>query len=261
MYTRCPSCRSEISFEPPVNMEALPDGYKHRIKCPCCGVTIGVKINKVDTAVVQPTYVPYNPQPQAIDQVPYAGMAEVAPVEKAKPAKKSGVCRNVFMMILSLLFIAVSTLGYLAQPGGPLAEIPLLAGFTQYDGIAMWEVICIAPELLGLVFEADIISGILSLFPMLLFTLACINFIVAFISACGKKFSRAWNFIASFLIGGLAIIIFFMPLFSGAVEILDYFMLIIQSGLYLVFVGLGLGVIQFLVGIIVSLVSMKNKRA
>ena len=52
MYTRCPSCRAEISFEPPANMESLPDGYKHRIKCPSCGVTIGVKINKIQFKAV-----------------------------------------------------------------------------------------------------------------------------------------------------------------------------------------------------------------
>lgn len=53
MYTRCPSCRAEISFEPPADAASLPDGYKHRIKCPSCGVTIGVKLPN-RTATGQP---------------------------------------------------------------------------------------------------------------------------------------------------------------------------------------------------------------
>ncbi|MBO5776861.1 MAG: hypothetical protein J6R34_00255, partial [Clostridia bacterium] len=57
MYTRCPSCRAEISFEPPVHADSLPDGYKHKIKCPSCGVTIGVKIPRHE-AVAQPVYAP-----------------------------------------------------------------------------------------------------------------------------------------------------------------------------------------------------------
>ncbi len=259
MYTRCPSCRSEISFEPPANMEALPDGYKHRIKCPCCGVTIGVKINKVDTAVVQPTYVPYNPQPQAINQAPYAGMAEVAPVEKAN-AKKTGVCRNVFMMIFSLLFVAISVLGYLVNTG--VLDIDFLYGLTLYDGITMWANVILETEAVAAIFELDILAGILSLFPMILFTLAGINFIVAFISACGKKFSRAWNFIASILIGGLAIVTLFLSYFMvmGEVEFFDYFLSLVDD-FYLALVGAGLGLIQLFAGIIISLVSMKNKRA
>ena len=61
MYTRCPSCRAEICFEPPANAANLPDGYKHRIKCPSCGVTIGVKLpNRDAIASVQPTFTPAN---------------------------------------------------------------------------------------------------------------------------------------------------------------------------------------------------------
>ena len=43
MFTKCPSCHTEISFEPPKN---APAGYKHRLKCPNpnCGVTISVVI-------------------------------------------------------------------------------------------------------------------------------------------------------------------------------------------------------------------------
>ena len=43
MFTKCPSCHTEISFDAPKN---APAGYKHRLKCPNpnCGVTISVVI-------------------------------------------------------------------------------------------------------------------------------------------------------------------------------------------------------------------------
>ena len=118
MYTRCPSCRAEISFEPPANMETLPDGYKHRIKCPSCGVTIGVKINKIDAApatLVQQSSA-YNQQ-TSFEPV-YAEDTAQAPSKKAaKQDKRSGVGRNITVMIMSLLFIAASVVGFLINCG------------------------------------------------------------------------------------------------------------------------------------------------
>ena len=46
MYAKCPSCGAELSFLPPSNIESLPNGYKHRMRCPHCGVTFGVSIKK-----------------------------------------------------------------------------------------------------------------------------------------------------------------------------------------------------------------------
>ncbi|HBW06002.1 MAG TPA: hypothetical protein DEF02_05510, partial [Clostridiales bacterium] len=91
MYTRCPSCRAEISFEPPANMESLPDGYKHRIKCPSCGVTIGVKINKIDTTpatLVQQA--PAYTQPQTNFEPVYANEEAAAVPQSKVKAKHSG---------------------------------------------------------------------------------------------------------------------------------------------------------------------------
>ena len=98
MYTRCPSCRAEISFEPPANMESLPDGYKHRIKCPSCGVTIGVKINKIDTTpatLVQQA--PAYTQPQTNFEPVYANEEAAAVPQPKVKAKHSGIGRNVTM--------------------------------------------------------------------------------------------------------------------------------------------------------------------
>ena len=62
MYTRCPSCRAEICFQVPDNAANLPDGYKHKIKCPNCGVKIAVRLpNRDAIAAPQPTFMPQNP--------------------------------------------------------------------------------------------------------------------------------------------------------------------------------------------------------
>ena len=53
MFTRCPSCKSEISFEPPENFEFLPNGYRHRLQCPNCGIAIGVSIPKPPPKVIE----------------------------------------------------------------------------------------------------------------------------------------------------------------------------------------------------------------
>lgn len=138
MYTRCPSCRAEISFEPPANMESLPDGYKHRIKCPSCGVTIGVKINKIDTApatLVQQA--PAYTQPQTNFEPVYTNANEEAVPQKKVKAKHSGVGRNVTMMIMSLLFIALSVVGYLVNTNVIKIEGGLY-GIGNLDGITCW---------------------------------------------------------------------------------------------------------------------------
>lgn len=206
MYTRCPSCRAEISFEPPANMESLPDGYKHRIKCPSCGVTIGVKINKIDTMPAQ--VAPQYNQPAPYEPVCTENESEQSTAkEKAVTPKHSGIGRNVTMMILSLLFVGLSVLGYFAWNGA--INIGTLIGIgennfgIQYlDGVTYWDNLILNTQ--GFVdqyFKGDILNGIIAILPMVVLTLAGINFIVAFISACGKKFGRAYNLISSLLIG------------------------------------------------------------
>lgn len=219
MYTRCPSCRAEISFEPPANMERLPDGYKHRIKCPSCGVTIGVKISRVDTTPQQaPEYTqsPFEPV--------YANEESVAPQKskaksraKATMPKRSGVGRNIIMMILSLLFIAIGVLGYYAW--GNRINIGTLLGIGEnnfgiggLDGITYWKNLIYRTDSFVAYFSDNVWDGIITILPMIVFTLACLNFVVAFISACGKKYGRAYNFISSILIGAGSI----APLFIEA---------------------------------------------
>lgn len=220
MYTRCPSCRAEISFEPPANMEALPDGYKHRIKCPSCGVTIGVKINKQDTIPQQaPIYTqqPYEPV--------YAN-EEAQPQEKAVTPKHSGVGRNITMMILSLLFIGLSVCGYYIGAinnliGDESSVLYNLFGVGILDGITYWENLIYHATDFGNYFQNSILDGIITILPMITLTLAGINFIVAFISACGKKYGRAYNLISSLLIGASAIAAFVVVALSWTGDIID----------------------------------------
>ncbi len=225
MYTRCPSCRAEISFEPPANVESLPDGYKHRIKCPCCGVTIGVKINKIDTSATQPTYTPQNPYATNATPVYRADNAPVAPVAKAKHKstdKKSGISRNIFVMICALLFIGLTVVGYLVNNG--TIKMPNEGGFglKAFNGIDMWEMLAKETDSFTAMFD-DVALGFVTIIPMILFTLACLIFVVDLICACCKKYGRLTNFLFGLVIGGCGILMLFYEFLifqaSGLVEI------------------------------------------
>ena len=285
MYTRCPSCRAEISFEPPANMESLPDGYKHRIKCPSCGVTIGVKINKIDTTpatVVQQA--PAYTQPQTNFEPVYTNANEEAVPQKKVKAKHSGVGRNITMMIMSLLFIALSVVGYLVNTDVIKIEDGLY-GIGFFDGISAWDLLIQNPSAFAGLFS-DVVLGIITIIPMVVFTLAGVNFIVALVSACGKKYGRAYNLIMSIVLAAGAIVIMFVPmLYAQDTNHLNYLLqqqcgiikmsgvqenyiiytalergealtfmsyikgYVIEKELYLLFVGLGLGVLQLILGL------------
>lgn len=248
MYTRCPSCRAEISFEPPANMESLPDGYKHRIKCPSCGVTIGVKINKIDTApatLVQQA--PAYTQPQTNFEPVYANEDAAAPQTKVK-AKHSGIGRNITMMIMSLLFIALSVVGYLVNAGTIKTD---LFGISWFDGITYWDMLIQDADAFSLLFS-DVLGGILTIIPMILFTLAGINFVVAFVSACGKKYGRAYNLVMSVILAGLSVFMVFYPFIcfhTEGEELLPYLLGIVEEQEFALFVSAGLGLLQLIFGL------------
>ena len=273
MYTRCPSCRAQISFELPQSADSFPEGYKHKIKCPSCGVTIGVKIPRVEAAAtVQPTYTPANPaasdfEPtyQAAPPVPADSRADKKADKKAKASeKKSGLPRNIFMMIFSLLFVALSTVAYLSQSGQPLAgKLPaLMSGIESFNGISFI-------ELLIKNFEAvkglEPIQLVVAVLPSALFVLSGIVFIVALIAAIGKKYSRAWNFFASLIIFAIAVVMLLAPVIvaeGNFVELLMVYFMgehgIITEGRYFAFAGVALGFLQFLFSLF-FLASMKKK--
>lgn len=252
MYTRCPSCRAEISFEPPANLETLPDGYKHRIKCPSCGVTIGVKINKIETQTAElaqqaPTY----PQPQTDFEPVYNDVASETSDKKEKKEKHSGVGRNVTMMVMSLLFIVLSALGCLVNSKVIKND---LFGISALDGISGWITLFKDSNSFKTAFDNSALLGIAKLVPMVLLLFAFANFLVALISACGKKYSRAYNVVSSVIIGLLAIALMFTGLLTGQEEgsaslsISEYFSKLANGG-YLVFVNAALGLVQIVLGL------------
>ena len=249
MYTRCPSCRAEISFEPPANMESLPDGYKHRIKCPSCGVTIGVKINKIDTTpatLVQQA--PAYTQPQTNFEPVYANDEAAAVPQTKVKAKHSGIGRNVTMMIMSLLFVALSVVGYLVNAGTIEND---LFGIRYLDGISCWNAMIQDFGAFKAYFDNPVV-GILTILPMIVFTLAGINFIVALVSACGKKYGRAYNLVMSVILAGLSVFMVFYPFIcfnTEGEELLPYLLGIVEEQEFALFVSAGLGLLQLILGL------------
>ena len=266
MYTRCPSCRAQISFELPQSADSFPEGYKHKIKCPSCGVTIGVKIPRVDsTATVQPTYTPANPaattfEPtyQAAAPVPETRSEARQDAKAAKRAdKKSGLVRNICMMIFSLFFVALSVVGYLIAKG-TLAAPVWAQSIAAFNGIRFIEQLIKDFEAIkdSLGDVKDIVAAIL---PTALFLLAGVDFIVALIACIGKKYGRAWNLVASILIAALAVFILLGPVILGDAQFVDYFVNTVIGGQqYFLLVGAGVGLLQFVFSLF-FLASMKKK--
>lgn len=218
MYTRCPSCRAEISFEPPVHADSLPDGYKHKIKCPSCGVTIGVKIPRHEVAV-QPTYVPQNPNAVAPEENYNAPIyAEDTPAtESVAPAKakKKGFGRaaSAFAMIWSLLLLGFFVVAYLVTKEIiPAHEI--IAGLSQYDAISYIIELC-KPDMFKLQWDLLGADMIWSFIPAVTMLLAFIQFIVSFSCLCAGKYSKAYNVIWTLLIfAGAALSLLYPALMS-----------------------------------------------
>lgn len=256
MYTRCPSCRAEISFEPPANAAQLPEGYKHKIKCPSCGVTIGVKIPRAESiAEIQPTYRPANPNATSPDPIFQAGaatpVANDAAARKAKPAKKTGIARNVTILITSLILVAVAALAYFINIGK--LDVEFLSGLAAFDGIGVIKLLI--QDLDGFKMLTTGLQ-IIAILPAILFLLAGISALVALISLFCKKYGRAFNLIVSLLLLAVgACIVFGGPLWMaidglGSIDIGEYFKAIIDSGEYLIFVGAGIALIQTVFAII-----------
>ncbi len=348
MYTRCPSCRSEISFDPPANKDSLPENYRHRIKCPSCGVTIGVKINQNPQILSQPMSRPAlaappgarntAPQRQATQRTnaysapranTYGGQRAAGaygnqrnagygaqktnnygatrtnqynaprnsayansradmyddepqemyeqPVKQSKKAtkaapvsnknaqarqnakaeqrsdKKNGTLRNLIMMVFSAVFIALAAVSYLTANGTitlPESFVWVKAA-SYFDGITVWAHMINSFELFkGTMAAAGALGGFAILVPLLLFTLSCINFIVAFISMCGRKYGRAFNVIFSLIIGGLAATALFAPyLIKTDGDVIGYLVDVIGAKGYLAIAGAIWGVLQFIISL------------
>ena len=279
MYTRCPSCRAEISFEPPVHADSLPDGYKHKIKCPSCGVTIGVKIPRHEVAV-QPTYVPQNPnavQPEETYNAPVEAVDnnvyEEAPAKTKTKTKKKGFGRaaSAFAMIWSLLLLGFFVVAYLVTKEIiPTHEI--LAGIGQYDAISILIGFC-EPGYFAEVWESAGASTIWYLGPVATMILALIHFIVSFSCLCAGKYSKGYNVVWTLLIfGGAALSLLYPALFlittgattelgvSGADILLDTLKLFVEQDAWLALITVpALGFIAFLTALCSLRVKNPNK--
>ena len=219
MYTRCPSCRAEISFEPPKNLADLPQGYKHRIRCPNCGVTISVKLpDSTAVAKTAPTYTYDDPNQQGYDPVRMGeGTAETKgearDIKKAdkKKAMKSCRPRSFFMLLFSLIFVAINVLAYLD------VKIPYVETYSTYfNGIQVIENIIKDAQGFIAGFTGGDMSALLgtiyALIPALIFVLAGIVALINLIGLIAGKFGKTFNIIFTILVFLFSIAFFAIPL-------------------------------------------------
>ncbi|MDE5601930.1 MAG: hypothetical protein K2J16_05475 [Clostridia bacterium] len=273
MYTKCPSCRAELSFLPPPNPESLPEGYKHRIRCPHCGVTIGVKINKVDVQATYPNGYPqaapqsaptYPAQPQQQPQTFAPKSSTKAAVQEEveeKPKKKTGRLRNIVIMVLSLIFILLTTIPYALKDPSKLPSWAV-GPLQDFNGISGWAALInnfaeFKSQFAGDGFK-EIMLRVVYLFPMFVFTLSGISFILALLGFVFKKYVRIINLIFGILIGGMAVTILFCPQIISGMPIKEYFQSILNLNGVMYFACAGLGIIYF-VFTILFMKSMKKK--
>lgn len=259
MYTKCPSCRSEISFEPPANMADLPDGYKHKIKCPSCGVTIGVKIPKQESAVT--SFTPQNEFAVTPETpIPVGTAVEPKEEEKSKKKKKekvaaekkSGAIRNIFMLVFSALLIAINVIAYLG------VSIPFCGGFERFNGIGVIAEAIKDFEAFKGLFAVNFLNGITTILPAIALIFIAIDFLVALIALFGKKYGRVFNLIFAIGIGyGIVGIALYPDLLT--ISLKAYLATILETQAYGIFIAVGIAVLQFICSLI-FLKSMKKKK-
>ena len=272
MYTRCPSCRAEISFEPPVHADSLPDGYKHKIKCPSCGVTIGVKIPRHE-AVAQPVYAPI-PNNAPIEENYNAPLVEdnssafeeaIAPTKK----KKFGRAASAFAMIWALLLTGFFVVAYLANTG-ILPANPILAGLEKFDIISTIIAWC-KPGAFADQWATDRLATMWNFVPAATLLFAFIHFIVSFSCLCAGKYSKGYNVIwtlilfagaaATWLLGPLVAITAQNYAGNAGKEILGYIKEFLANGAWLALIVLpALGFISFLTSLCSLGVKNPNKQ-
>lgn len=280
MYTICPNCKSVLSFTLPVSKDQLPDGYKHRIKCPCCGKTLGVNVNPIKPAeeqqvVVQTPVAEVAQQPvadesqvvnsavaeqstvdasaqtvtehQAVDDAPSEEQIVTdAPTENVDSApielvdeivvqtktKKSGVGRNVVLLLIALAFVAITVVGYVLAKS---------FGADLYGGLLMFKQIA---NKVALTDAASIVRYVL---PFVLFVVAGVQVIVAAVSLGVKKYSRAFNLAASLIIAAISLVILLYPVDAASVG--ENVKAIISKQGYIAIVGAVLGVLEFVLSL------------
>lgn len=244
MYTRCPSCRAEICFDPPANAANLPDGYRHKIRCPNCGVTIGVKIPSATAlAQTQPTFTPQNPYADRPEQAYRADVkTEKADKFAGKVQKKlTGRPRSIGCFVFGVLLLATVILGYLATD--MLAQVEVLRGFAVFNGLG----ILIEIDVLKLAFELSVADGLVIALPVIFFLASALTAVAALVCFAVGKFPRYLNFVWALGILAVAACTLFQPYLGSApsdMPVAEYFVnVIIGNGLYLAFVPVALALV------------------
>ncbi len=260
MYTRCPSCRAEIKFDAPQNLEALPEGYKHRIKCPSCGVTIAVHLDQPVTTVSTPTY---EVKPGADTEV----QLEVTdkPVEKAA-TKKPGTLRNLIIFFISLAFVALHVVGYLVEKGTIKTSAAWLQTSIYFSGITGFEFLIKGFDSFKAMFNEDAVAMIVTyVIPMFVFVIAGVNVIVALISAFGGKYGRAYNVVSGVIVGGGGILTMFLPylvpylMYDVKSPIVDYLKSLVDGTAgALILAAAALGLVMIIL-VLIFIKSLENK--
>ena len=282
MYTRCPSCRAEISFEPPRNLANLPQGYKHRIRCPNCGVTISVKIpNTAVVASPAPTYSYENPNQQGYSDIqvgvgtPQTGAEQEAVQESAKKANKKsyGRAKAAVLFVFSLLIIAAAVLSFVQD------KIPAIAPYIgMFNPIqTLKEVITnfsgfIQPYKDAVVGGESILSAVLALIfnhaaYVVIFAFAGFTFITNLLVLIIGKYNgaaKAFNIIFAIFVLAFAIAHFVIGLIGNAygegLSFLDYLKAIIANKDYIVYVILGIALVDFILGFVFIAKTKNEKR-
>ena len=261
MYTRCPSCRAEICFQVPDNAANLPDGYKHKIKCPNCGVKIAVRLpNRDAIAAPQPTFMPTRSRvnPNAFPAEPvHTAPVETAPVDEkaakrqaraaAAANRKSGRSRNVMIFIFAALLLVCSLLGhFFADQGGATMEDIMgetgsseeltagdfLSALSAFDGAGMLEDIAgdeMTAEYIKAIFEENVADGLVTVLPIIFFLGTLLTAALALVGFIVKKYPRLVHLILALGLLAVSACILFQPfLFSYAgeleLDLAQYFM-------------------------------------
>lgn len=298
MYTRCPSCRAEICFQVPDNAANLPDGYKHKIKCPNCGVKIAVRLpNRDAIAAPQPTFMPQNPNAFPAEPV-HTAPVEAAPADEkaakrqaraaAAANRKSGRSRNVMIFIFAALLLVCSLLGhFFADQGGATMEDIMgdimgetgsseeltagdfLSALSAFDGVGMLEDIAgdeMTAEYIKAVFEENVADGLVTVLPIIFFLGTLLTAALALVGFIVKKYPRLVHLILALGLLAVSACILFQPfLFSYAgeleLDLAQYFMeTVIGDMNFLLLAPAAIGVLHTLFALI-FLKSLKKKQA
>ena len=298
MYTRCPSCRAEICFQVPDNAANLPDGYKHKIKCPNCGVKIAVRLpNRDAIAAPQPTFMPQNPNAFPAEPV-HTAPVETAPVDEkaakrqaraaAAANRKSGRSRNVMIFIFAALLLVCSLLGhFFADQGGATMEDIMgdimgetgsseeltagdfLSALSAFDGVGMLEDIAgdeMTAEYIKAIFEENVADGLVTVLPIIFFLGTLLTAALALVGFIVKKYPRLIHLILALGLLAVSACILFQPfLFSYAgelgLDLAQYFMeTVIGDMNFLLLAPAAIGVLHTLFALI-FLKSLKKKQA